>query len=188
MTDQDQDRIRRLEERVSALEARLEGAGPVSGADSPPRADPSADADTSPAVPDPETFWVLDGLARRFPADGAVVFAGRLDLPGSGHVMWQYGRLADDLLADRWDELASSLGALAHPVRLRLLRAVLNGAHSTTALLSELDGGTSGQLYHHLHPLVAAGWLSSTGRGRYGVPAERVVPLLALVSAAEAPA
>lgn len=46
------------------------------------------------------------------------------------------------------------------------------------------DIGYTGQLHHHLRQLVAAGWLQSAGRGRYRVPAQRVVPLLAIVAAA----
>ena len=40
------------------------------------------------------------------------------------------------------------------------------------------------QLHHHLRQLVAAGWLASTRRGHYEVPAARVVPLLVTVLAA----
>jgi hypothetical protein len=61
---------------------------------------------------------------------------------------------------------------------LRLLLAVLDG-HSSPTDLAALDGmGTSGQVYHHLRTLTAAGWLRSAGRSRVEVPAERVVPLL----------
>jgi hypothetical protein len=48
----------------------------------------------------------------------------------------------------------------------------------------ELDVvGTSGQLYHHLRPLLGAGWLCQAARGRYEVPHDRVVPLLVVVAA-----
>ena len=43
--------------------------------------------------------------------------------------------------------------------------------------------GTTGQLHHHLRALVAAGWLASTGRGSWQVPASRVIPLLVVVIA-----
>jgi hypothetical protein len=68
-------------------------------------------------------------------------------------------------------------------VRLLLVREVLHGA-TTAAQLAEHPGlGTSGQLYHHLRQLVSAGWLRSSARGRYQVPADRVVPLLAVLAA-----
>ena len=76
------------------------------------------------------------------------------------------------------------LAALSHPVRLRLLQHVLNGS-ATTAELAEDDSlGTTGQLHHHLRALVAAGWLTSTGRGRWSIPGPRVIPLLVVIVAA----
>ena len=63
-------------------------------------------------------------------------------------------------------------------MRLRLLLAVLRGTTSP-AELAEVPGiGTSGQIYHHIRTLTAAGWLRASGRGQVQVPAERVVPLL----------
>ena len=77
------------------------------------------------------------------------------------------------------------LAALGHPVRLVVLHEVLRGCQ-TVAELSGIEGfGTSGQLYHHLRHLVAAGWLRSTGRGRYEVPAVRVIPLLVVLAAVQ---
>jgi hypothetical protein len=53
------------------------------------------------------------------------------------------------------------------------------------AELLEPDGlGTTGQIYHHLRQLVSAGWLETTGRGRYQVPPPRFIPLLVVVTAA----
>ena len=73
---------------------------------------------------------------------------------------------------------AARLAALGHPVRLRLLLAVLRGA-TGTAELAEVPGiGTSGRIYHHIRTLTAAGWLRASGRGQVQVPADRVVPLL----------
>ena len=69
-------------------------------------------------------------------------------------------------------------------MRLRLAQLVLQGTETTAELAADADLGTTGQLHHHLRQLVAAGWLQSAGRGRYRVPAQRVVPLLAIVAAA----
>ncbi len=89
------------------------------------------------------------------------------------------------LLEADWDTAAEPLAALGHPVRLAVLRGVLTGLH-TTAELAALDRlGTTGQLYHHLRQLQAAGWLRSTGRRRYDVPATRVIPLLVILTAAQ---
>lgn len=127
-------------------------------------------------------FWALDRLRAQAP-DGGVVFAGTAHLPDGHDYEWQYGLPTGQLLDDDWASFAPTLTALAHPVRLSLLRAVLRGHHAI-ADLQAAASGTSGQLYHHLRQLVAAGWLRLSGRGTYTVPAERVVPLLTILAAA----
>ncbi|MGC0423129.1 ArsR family transcriptional regulator [Embleya sp. AB8] len=156
-----------LTERVAALEA---AAGPP-----PP---------TAPApARDDETFWALDGLKEHY-GSGSLLYTGALQLPQGPPVEWQLAADADALLAEDWAPFAEHLAALGHPVRLSLLREVLRGT-DTAAELGALDGmGSSGQIYHHLRQLVAAGWLRTVGRGHYEVPAIRVVPLLVVLFAA----
>ncbi|MEU2025170.1 helix-turn-helix domain-containing protein [Streptomyces sp. NPDC016469] len=162
-----------LEERVTALERRL--AELVEGA---PAAPPVAESD----------FWALDALKARHPVteetDGAVLFTGAVRVPTGHRYEWQYGLLTETVLDDDWSEAAASFAALGHPVRLTLLREVLAGLR-TAAELAGLDGvGTTGQVYHHLRQLTGAGWLHSPERGRYEIPAGRVVPLLVVLTAA----
>ncbi|WP_405433913.1 ArsR/SmtB family transcription factor [Micromonospora sp. NBC_00617] len=159
-------RLAALETQVAALSERLTPA--------------------PPAPPESEgTFWALDGLKQRLPLEGtgAVLYTGTVRVAGQ-HYDWQYGRTVDDVLAADWTELASTLSALAHPVRLRLLREILDGRQSTSELAEIEELGTTGQLHHHLRQITAAGWLRSAGRGRWAVPAERVVPLLTILTAA----
>jgi hypothetical protein len=173
------DRVARLEERVARLEAAAAAGGPALAARAP-----GAGPEAPPGAAGADDFWALRGLQARVGEPGAVVFAGAVHLPGGNRVEWQEGRLASELLADDWGQSAAGLTALAHPVRLLLLREVLLGT-ATVAALSELPSlGTSGQLYHHLRQLVSAGWLRSSARGQYAVPAERVVPLLTVLAAA----
>ncbi|MBB5480588.1 ArsR/SmtB family transcription factor [Micromonospora parathelypteridis] len=161
-----------VEERLAALETQVAALTERSSAPPEP---PAAEG----------TFWALDGLKQRLPPDGAgaVLYTGTVRVADQ-HYDWQYGRTVDDVLAADWTELASTLSALAHPVRLRLLREVLGGRQSTSELAEIEELGTTGQLHHHLRQITAAGWLRSVGRGRYAVPAERVVPLLAILTAA----
>ncbi len=91
--------------------------------------------------------------------------------------------MAGDLLDGDWSESSPGLSALAHPVRLLLLREVLHGTQTAAQLSAHPRLGTSGQLYHHLRLLVSAGWLRSSARGQYDVPADRVVPLLTILAA-----
>ncbi|MFJ9636740.1 ArsR/SmtB family transcription factor [Streptomyces sp. NPDC101178] len=170
-----------LEQRVAELERRLTALE---------RQDRE-----SPRLGDGD-FWALDGLKQQLAgvgeagADGGVLFTGAVRLPTGEHYEWQYGALTGALLEEEGEggdggaATADSLAALGHPVRLRLLREILGGRR-TAAELAALDGvGTTGQIYHHLRQLTATGWLHTTGRGRYEVPAARVVPLLVVLTAA----
>ncbi len=167
------DRLAELEQRV----ARLEGESTARPSDAVPRTTEG-------------TFWALEGLREGATADtgGAVLFTGLVDLPTGEHYEWQQGHPVSELL-DRdldqeWGDTAAGLAALGHPVRLLLLHAIVHGTR-TAAELSDVDGvGTTGQVYHHLRQLTGAGWLRTTGRGQYAVPAERVVPLLTVLAAA----
>ncbi|WP_460767038.1 ArsR/SmtB family transcription factor [Mariniluteicoccus flavus] len=159
-----------LEDRVAALEQAVAAL-----AHAPTRA-PSA-------TPDPEQFWALEGVQQRHP-DGAVVYAGSLEVPGQGRVQWQFGNTADQLAEVDWSELAPVLDALGHPARLRLLQLVFSGVRTTAELAAQESLGSTGQIHHHLRILVAAGWLVHRSRGTYEVPARRVVPLLVSLLAA----
>jgi hypothetical protein len=162
--------IEELAERLAALERRVDHLNQPA-----PPPDPTAPEDV---------FWALEGLKQRVKETaGAVMYTGAVALPTGERYEWQYGVLADDLFADDWTVSVASLTALANPVRLLLLRAVLGGTRTTAELQEHERLGTTGQLYHHLRQLVSAGWLRVTARGRYAVPGERVVPLLAVLTA-----
>jgi DNA-binding transcriptional ArsR family regulator len=91
----------------------------------------------------------------------------------------------DAILETDWAARASALAALGHPVRLTLLREILHG-RTTVSALSEVESlGTSGQIYHHLRQLTAEGWLHTPSRGVFAVPPTRVVALLAILVALE---
>ncbi|MFD7546259.1 ArsR/SmtB family transcription factor [Streptomyces sp. NPDC059816] len=202
-----------LEQRVTALERRLaalehadepgepsafrapdEPGAPEESVQSVPpvQLGSSREQPTSEGTPRAD-FWALEGfkeqLAEAGPIaeDGGVLFTGAVALPGGERYEWQYGELTGRLIEADWSERAEAFAALGHPVRLRLLREVLTGSR-TAAELTSLDGlGTTGQTYHHLRQLTAAGWLHSQGRGRYEVPSTRVVPLLVALSLAKSP-
>ena len=159
-----------LEDRVSALEQALHALT---------RASTSRASDDLPADPG---LWLLHDLKDHYPAD-AVVFGGTAKAP-EGPVAWQWGQPTDRVREQDWEPASAVLDALSHPVRLRLLQRVLNGTAATAELAEDDSLGTTGQLHHHLRALVAAGWLTSTGRGRWSVPGPRVIPLLVVIVAA----
>lgn len=183
-----------LEARIRRLEAAVFTDATASA--SAPEGEPDQRSNTGD-----DTFWALRGLEERTAGleHGAVLFTGSVTV-AAGLVQWQYARPADALLAlgeptaaddpaaespDRLSSTAARLAAIGSPVRLRLLLAVANGT-TTLVDLGELDGiGTTGQVYHHVRVLTAAGWLQSAGRGRVAIPPARIVPLLAAVAAME---
>jgi hypothetical protein len=163
-----------LRSRLEAVERRLDRLDRLEG-------QPSA----APGADDGRRFWALEGLKARLSAGtGAVLFTGIAPLSTGEHYEWQYGQPVESLLSQNWAELGKALAALGHPVRLRLLQLILTGTRSSADLQAADELGTSGQLYHHLRQLVAAGWLVQTVRGQYTVPGDRVVPLLVILLAA----
>ncbi|MFD3920070.1 ArsR/SmtB family transcription factor [Streptomyces sp. NPDC058595] len=133
-----------------------------------------------------ETYWALPVLRERLQAvaRGGVLFTGSVVGLDGELVEWERSEATESVLSSDWSEAAEALGALGHPVRLRLIQALAEGRTAVTELM-ELEGlGTTGQIYHHLRQLVSAGWLETTGRGRYQIPPTRLVPLLVVVTGA----
>lgn len=127
---------------------------------------------------------VVGSVAATHPGDGGVLHGGHARLPDGREAVWQVSHGLDELLSGDWDDAEASLRALGHRHRLALVHDLL--AEPMTALQLEETGrhGTTGQIYNHLRQLVEAGWLRTERRGVYGVPIQRVVPLLVVISAA----
>ena len=166
MVSDQENRLQALEERVAALEQL--------GRE---RKDP-------PATDEADVFWALNGVRSRHPDPGAVLFAGTATTAAGARYEYQYGLATEHLLDVDWVQFADSLASLGHPVRLTILRAVLGGTETVAGLVEDLGLGTSGQMYHHIHQLTAAGWLTPHARSRYQIPPARVIPLLAILTAA----
>jgi DNA-binding transcriptional ArsR family regulator len=173
------DRVSQLEAAFAALTAKQDSVVAQN------------DAGTSPAqstLP-PRKFWVIDGALRNAElqgnSTGGVVFGGQVELPMGESYAWQIEADTDKLLAADWSVAHAALAALAHPMRLTILRALLHGERNTQSLQALPNMGTTGQLYHHLKELETAGWIRQPRRGEYQVLAERVVPLLTIVSTCE---
>lgn len=160
------DDLARLEARVLRLEQHV---------------GPGADV---VVAPEHDPWWLLAELDRRG-LDSSLVYAGTVAEDAGGPVRWQITQSSTALLDTDWSPTAATLAALGHPSRLQILQLIARGEARTAAELSASEGlGTTGQIYHHLRLLIGAGWLRATRRGQHEVPAERLVPLLLVLSAA----
>lgn len=168
------ERVEKLEEQIQRL---LDSAGSPTAAHGSHATRTFADGDDDP--------YALNGLKQELPPPGGVVLAGSVELQPGRQIDWQYSQTTDALLAGDWTELSEPIAALGNPIRLRLLREIVAGTDSAAELSNLDDIGSTGQVYHHLRTLVSAGWLRAAARGRYEVPEDRVVPLLALLLAAQ---
>ncbi|MCC9195361.1 winged helix-turn-helix domain-containing protein [Arthrobacter sp. zg-Y820] len=173
MVSEHEGRQRALEARLQAVEARVAALERRAQVREPP----------SDAGEESDIFWALNGVRERYPDPGAVLFAGTAGTAAGARYEYQYGLETAHLLDVDWTRFADSLASLGHPVRLAILRAVLDGTETVSGLVEELGSGTSGQIYHHVHQLTAAGWLAPHARSRYRIPPARVIPLLAILTA-----
>ncbi len=100
-----------------------------------------------------------------------------------GAVAWRLGRDWDEVLAGATGT-AAVFAALGNGTRLRIVAELLRGPVATGDLAARLDWASSGQLFHHLRELLAAGVVYQPVRGTYAIRRQHVVPLLAVLSAA----
>ncbi len=115
-------------------------------------------------------------------AAGSVAYGGHVTL--AGEVSWQIALDAAAVLELPPAGAVRVLAALGHAVRLQLVRRLLQGPATVTELVEAVGGSSSGQVYHHLSTLTAAGVVEADGGGRHRVPATGVVPVLVTLLAA----
>lgn len=185
--------LKELRERVAALERAIfpedvtgpnDGSSPATDERRPVHQSSVPDALSGPDSENLSPFWALETLRAQVPEPGAVMLVGSVTAPNGQTAKWQYGTVVDDIFGSDFSSRAEAMSALAHPVRLRILQHLLSGAETVQDLTTAGEFGTSGQIYHHLKILVSAGWLSAGPRSRYSVPAERLVPLLVMLTGA----
>jgi hypothetical protein len=174
----DDARLAAIEARLAALESQRTKTSTVTNAAS----------DVAKLTAADDRFWALNELNRQHlsnPEDrGAVLYTGTVVLPSGAQYVWQRQDSTRELLERDWRDLSETIAALAHPMRLEILKHALGQDRSTQDFMALPDMGTTGQLFHHIKALQDAGWLRSLQRGLYGVPGERVVPLLSILAAA----
>lgn len=112
---------------------------------------------------------------------GSVSYSGTVTLHGEVH--WTLELAADAVLALPSATVVRVLAALGHPVRLALVRQLLQGPATVAELRRAVGTSSTGQTYHHLATLAAASVVEADGGARYRVHATRVVPVLVAVLA-----
>ncbi|HEU4426103.1 MAG TPA: helix-turn-helix domain-containing protein [Pilimelia sp.] len=129
----------------------------------------------------------VEGLSQEdagTPGEATIGYAGAGPW-GTGAVAWQMNRTWDEVRGAAGERSAALFSALASPTRVRIVAELLGGGLTTAELTRRLDQPSSGQLFHHLKELLAAGVIHQPVRGTYAVREHRVIPLLALLAAAD---
>lgn len=94
---------------------------------------------------------------------GQIEIYAHLRLPGQTHGIVDDFRF-EDLLATSPDILAHGIAGLAHPARIAICKALIDGPKETSALLGLTGLNTTGQLYHHLQAMADVGLVERRGR------------------------
>jgi len=94
---------------------------------------------------------------------------GQLDtsfvlLAGGSTLAFDDSTEIEKLLEASDDALAIAISGLAHPVRVRLYKALLTGRKESGELLEIAGLNTTGQLYHHLQAMEDVGLVSRRSR------------------------
>ena len=116
--------------------------------------------------------------------DGVVGFSGDVTTP-QGPVQYSWQRPASFLSENAWEPSFQRIAALSSPIRGQILRRLWEAPASVAELVDEGVFSSTGKAYHHLNELLHAGWIEKDSHGKHRIPPARVVPLLAIVAAAE---
>ncbi|MFI9006375.1 ArsR/SmtB family transcription factor [Actinosynnema sp. NPDC053489] len=115
---------------------------------------------------------------------GELGYGGQVAV-GDGRVSWRIDVTPERALSLPDRPRVEVLSALAHPVRVEIVRALLTrGGRPATELQRAARLGSTGRLYHHLKALTAAGVVEQDERGGYRLRQAATVPVLVLLTAA----
>ncbi|MBS7315410.1 MAG: ArsR family transcriptional regulator [Clostridiaceae bacterium] len=140
--------------------------------------------------PDPHIRAILDHLedqAGRESMTGAITYLGVYSSGGRQSTWVRNGVNTDDLLRLIEDHTAERiLACIGNNDRLNLLLALLRRPMTVAQLVEECGYNSTGQVYHHLKPLIAANLVAEddhgNGKGRYIVVSRRVQGIIMLLA------
>ena len=123
--------------------------------------------------PDPRLSSIMSTLcefADREERTGSVTYLGVFTSGGRQSNWIQNGINTDDLLALIENRSASTvLQSIGNNDRLNLLLAILRTPMTVVAMVEKCGFNTTGQVYHHLRPLIAADLVYEVEQGERGV-------------------
>ncbi|WP_409290372.1 ArsR family transcriptional regulator [Peribacillus sp. SCS-37] len=119
-------------------------------------------------------------------ADGSILkvyYSGEMETDQQKYHGLAREKSLPSILAGESEDMARILSSLGHKQRLEIIKALLVQPRHGTELVELLGMGTTGQLYHHLKPLIGAGLVLQEERGgSYSIPRKRALPLLLVLS------
>lgn len=139
--------------------------------------------------PDPKISGLMRNLCKvtdQKNRTGSITYLGVFTSSGRQSNWIQNERNTDDLLKLIENRSASSvLQCIGNNDRLNLLLAVLKTPMTVAAMVEKCGFNTTGQVYHHLKPLIAAdiiGEVEQAERGVYAVKPHRVQGIIMMLA------
>jgi len=114
---------------------------------------------------------------------GYIAYAGAVR-SDKGELAWDLVRKLEDLNTLDIEGISRVLAALGNPVRINIVKLLLDGPKSSQELQDELNFTSPGPFYYHLKELISSGIVSQPNRSSYQVMPQKIIPYLALLSAA----
>lgn len=124
----------------------------------------------------------LAARAAELRASGLVTFAGCYTGADAREYRWKREKIAEELLAQDDEIVARVLAALGHKQRLALLKAILERPAPASELIERLGLTSTGQAYHHLNTLAAAGLIRQGERGQFAFVGHQAPAFLTLLA------
>jgi DNA-binding transcriptional ArsR family regulator len=172
-----QDRLHALEEQMAAFQTRLTALEDLVSSqrqEGAASAFPLAEATSDHELHPPQTGTV----------QGTLRYAGSIQI-GERPFRFQQTLTVASIFEAEPSLMASIFAALSSPHRVIILRTLCERACTAQQLQEVLGMGSSGQLYHHLKELMAAGLIAQRERSSaYTIDPAKVIPICAALMVA----
>ncbi len=136
--------------------------------------------------PDPHISAILERLENSCGTSGSsgrITYAGVFASGGRQSTWVRSDVSADDLLPLIENRTAEKvLACIGSSERLNILLAILRQPRTVADLVSDCGFTSTGQVYHHLKPLLAANLIAQDKRGSYIIEPHRVQGLIMLLA------